>query len=99
MVSKLFARLFGRMTLIEWLAVVIVCGVVAAIAIPVYIGVQDNAKAHAARVKESVKIVTVKTGWVRADKDEPIYIKCLDSDLMIRYGRSIAIRPDSPKCS
>ena len=69
-------------TLIELLVVVIIIGVLAAIAIPVYIGVQDNAKDSA--VKSD--LTNAKIAVVAYYSDKGTYPTAITTALLSKYG-------------
>ena len=69
-------------TLIELLVVVIIIGILAAIAIPVYIGVQNNAKDSA--VKSDLE--NAKTAVVAFYTDKGTYPAAVDGTTLSSYG-------------
>jgi prepilin-type N-terminal cleavage/methylation domain-containing protein len=69
-------------TLIELLVVVIIIGILAAIAIPIYIGVQNNAKDSA--VKSDV--TNAKTAVVAYETDKGTYPSTVDTTTLATYG-------------
>jgi len=71
-------------TLIELLVVVIIIGILAAIAIPVYIGVQNNAKDSAAQAD----LANAKTAVIAYYTDKQAFPTTIDSDTLKSYGFS-----------
>ena len=71
-------------TLIELLVVVIIIGILAAIAIPIYIGVQNNAKDSA--VKSD--LTNAKTAVVAFYTDKGSYPTTVDTGTLSTYGFS-----------
>lgn len=71
-------------TLIELLVVVIIIGVLAAIAIPVYIGVQDNAKNSAAQSD----LTNAKIAVVAYYSDNSAFPAKIDAATLGKYGFS-----------
>ena len=69
-------------TLIELLVVVIIIGILAAIAIPIYIGVQNNAKDSA--VKSD--LTNAKSSVVAWSQDNVTGLPTLDSTTLSKYG-------------
>jgi type IV pilus assembly protein PilA len=75
-------------TLIELLVVVIIIGILAAIAIPVYLGIQDNAKDSA--IKSD--LTNAKTAIVGYYTDNPSATTAptLDPTTLSKYGYSVS---------
>ncbi|MBX3099275.1 MAG: prepilin-type N-terminal cleavage/methylation domain-containing protein [Salinibacterium sp.] len=71
-------------TLIELLVVVIIIGVLAAIAIPVYIGVQDNAKNSAAQSD----LTNAKIAVVAYYSDTSTFPAAINATTLGKYGFS-----------
>ena len=71
-------------TLIELLVVVIIIGILAAIAIPVYLGVQNNAKDSQAKAD----LVNAKTAIVAYQTDKSALPLAVDAATLSSYGYS-----------
>jgi len=71
-------------TLIELLVVVIIIGILAAIAIPVYIGVQNNAKDSAAQSD----LTNAKTAVVAYQTDKQAWPSAVNATILGAYGFS-----------
>ena len=76
-------------TLIELLVVVIIIGVLAAIAIPVYIGVQNNAKDSAAKSD----LTNAKIAVVAYYSDKGTYPTAITTNTLSTYGYSVPAAP------
>ena len=96
-------------TLIELLVVVIIIGILAAIAIPVYLGVQDNAKSAAVKsdltnaktaviayFTEFPSTVTVSPGLTVADLGK--YGLTASTGVSLNYGTAKALKPGDNFC-
>ncbi len=71
-------------TLIELLVVVIIIGILAAIAIPVYIGVQNNAKDSAAKSD----LANAKIAVIAYYSDKSVYPPAISAANLTNYGYS-----------
>jgi prepilin-type N-terminal cleavage/methylation domain-containing protein len=71
-------------SLIELLVVVIIIGILAAIAIPIYIGVQNSAKDSAVQAD----LANAKTAVVAYYTNEGVYPAAIDSATLSDYGYS-----------
>lgn len=69
-------------TLIELLVVIVIIGILAAIAIPVYLGVQNNAKDSAAKAD----LANAKTAVVAYVTDQSKYPLAIDTATLGSYG-------------
>jgi len=69
-------------TLIELLVVIVIIGILAAIAIPVYLGVQNNAKNSAGKSD----LANAKTAVVAYMVDNPTPPPTIDSGTLSKYG-------------
>jgi len=74
-------------TLIELLVVVIIIGILAAIAIPVYIGVQNNAKDSSTQTD----LANAKTAIIAYSTAENKYPTAVDSSTLSDYGFTGAV--------
>ena len=72
-------------TLIELLVVIVIIGILAAIAIPVYLGVQNNAKDSVAKTD----LASAKTAVVAYLTDKNVLPTAITSTILTTYGYSV----------
>lgn len=92
--AKLNQTIIMEFTVVELLTVLLIIGILAAIAIPTYLSVRNNAL-HSAAVTHSS---TVHSDWVRVFKDDYVFKRCDGITLLYRNRDSISAVPNSPEC-